>query len=93
MPKEILCLGCFVVDPKIRIINGVALTLEEIIIQTVLSPCLGPLGEWWERLKVTYECGFNSVHFTPYQVSYFTKTNNYLNNLKYTNLFPNIGKE
>lgn len=56
--------GWFSVAPTLH--GGVP--LDGIMCQTVLAKCLGPLPRWERTLRVTKECGYNMVHFTPIQV-------------------------
>lgn len=62
--------GCFVVDPMLACGPTSAprpLPMDCVQCQTVISKSLGPLDQWLARLRVSYESGFNMVHFTPVQ--------------------------
>lgn len=54
------------VEPELRVLNE-PLPLDAIVLQTVISKCLGPIDEWDSRLRLARECGYNFVHFTPLQ--------------------------
>ncbi|KJE96034.1 glycogen debranching enzyme [Capsaspora owczarzaki ATCC 30864] len=58
--------GAFVVQPNL-LIRGLALQLDAICMQTVLSKCLGRVDDWERRLKPSMEAGYNMIHFTPLQ--------------------------
>lgn len=61
--QEILS-GYFVVEPTVRI-RGQPIPIPALVIETVLTKCLGISENWMERLKVSVETGFNAIHFTP----------------------------
>ena len=61
------CTGYFVVDPSLEVGSG-PIPLDGVVMQTVLSKCLGPFSEWEGRLRVGKETGYNAFHFTPVQV-------------------------
>ncbi|KAF0992132.1 hypothetical protein HZS_841 [Henneguya salminicola] len=67
MNKSLLSVGYFVIDPNVRETTKSKIIIDQISIQTVISKCLGSIPDWWNRLKVSYKCGFNSLHFTPFQ--------------------------
>ena len=50
--------GYFNVDPILRVNKEETIPLECVSLQTVLSKCLGPLTEWYDRLMVssTFVC-------------------------------------
>lgn len=64
--KTCICQGTFIVDPVLKL-NCNQLHLDSIILQTVLTKCLGPFSQWKKRLQVAYETGYNMIHFTPIQ--------------------------
>ena len=41
--------------------------MDSLQLQTVLPKLLGPFTEWKEKLRVSYEAGYNMMHFTPLQ--------------------------
>ena len=45
--------GYFNVDPVLKVNKEETIPLECVSLQTVLSKCLGPLTEWYDRLKVS----------------------------------------
>jgi glycogen debranching enzyme len=59
--------GAFVVEPTLTL-DGQPVPLDGLAVQTVITRCLGPLDQWYDRLRVTAESGFNMIHFTPIQV-------------------------
>ena len=56
----------FVVDPVLKT-ESAELSLNGIVLQTVLTKCLGIFPEWKQRLSVSYKAGYNMFHFTPIQ--------------------------
>ncbi|XP_063718426.1 glycogen debranching enzyme-like [Symsagittifera roscoffensis] len=67
--KDEVCAGYFVVDPilKINPSSDKTMPLEAVCMQTVTTKQLGPVEEWLDRLRTTYETKYNVVHFTPVQ--------------------------
>lgn len=59
--------GYFTVDPVLYVNSTETIPLDCVSLQTVLSKSLGPLSEWYDRLRVTKETGYNMIHFTPIQ--------------------------
>lgn len=57
--------GDIIVEPDLKLSNGRSINLNCLQIQTVLTKLLGKLDEWESRLRVTKECGYNMIHFTP----------------------------
>eukprot|EP01104_Vermistella_antarctica_P009826 TRINITY_DN2573_c0_g1_i3.p1 TRINITY_DN2573_c0_g1~~TRINITY_DN2573_c0_g1_i3.p1 ORF type:complete len:701 (+),score=97.55 TRINITY_DN2573_c0_g1_i3:148-2250(+) len=57
----------FVVDPLLHI-NGQEISPSGLVIQTVLTKCLGPLSRWESLFESTARNGYNMIHFTPVQV-------------------------
>ncbi|GAB0093565.1 Glycogen debranching enzyme [Sergentomyia squamirostris] len=58
------------VEPKIHVGKKGAekeIPLDSIRCQTVMAKCLGRLETWEGKLRVTYESGYNLLHFTPIQ--------------------------
>ena len=47
--------------------QGKHLPLDGVMVQTVLTKCLGPLKEWEAMMELPQSSGFNVVHFTPIQ--------------------------
>lgn len=45
--------GYFTVDPVLRLNSAETIPLDCVSLQTVLSKCLGPLSEWYDRLRVS----------------------------------------
>ena len=43
--------GYFNVDPVLKVTKEETIPLECVSLQTVLTKCLGPLTEWYDRLK------------------------------------------
>lgn len=62
-----ICKGSFVVDPVLTLTTKNELSIDSIILQTVLVKSLGPFTEWKNRLEVLHETGYNMIHFTPIQ--------------------------
>ncbi|XP_047142337.1 glycogen debranching enzyme isoform X1 [Hydra vulgaris] len=61
------CYQCtIIVDPVLRAITG-ELNLDGIVLQTVLTKCLGIFPEWKNRLEVSFKAGYNMLHFSPVQ--------------------------
>ncbi len=56
------------VEPRL-IIDGKHMDPSELTIHTVMPRQLGPMDEWIDRLRVSSECEYNMVHFTPLQVA------------------------
>ena len=65
--KEKYCNGYFIVQPQFYFSSGKIIDTQSIIMQTVLTKCLGPFSDWKPRLQVAKECNYNFVHFTPMQ--------------------------
>eukprot|EP01134_Creolimax_fragrantissima_P004755 CFRG4755T1 len=61
-----LCEGTFIVEPELTL-NDKPLRLDAVAAQTYITKCLGHVDEWEHRLKVSSECSFNFIHFTPLQ--------------------------
>lgn len=59
--------GVFIVEPTITIGDRIV-TIGGLTVQTLVPTCLGPIEEWWDRILVTANAGFNAVHFCPLQV-------------------------
>uniref|UniRef100_A0A1B0DM07 Glycogen debranching enzyme n=1 Tax=Phlebotomus papatasi TaxID=29031 RepID=A0A1B0DM07_PHLPP len=58
------------VEPKIHVGKKGSereIPLDSIRCQTVMAKCLGHLETWESKLRVTYESGYNLLHFTPIQ--------------------------
>ncbi len=53
--------GYLVVDPDL------GYSPDSISCQTVITKQLGPLKQWRSRLEVSYNSGYNMIHFTPPQ--------------------------
>eukprot|EP01147_Barroeca_monosierra_P006020 gene6020-7349_t len=58
--------GVFIVEPTITIGDRIV-TIGGLTVQTLVPTCLGPIEEWWDRILVTANAGFNAVHFCPLQ--------------------------
>lgn len=58
---ELASCGYFLVNPDL------GYSPESIACQTIVTKLLGPLSEWRSRLAVSYQSGYNMVHFTPIQ--------------------------
>ena len=58
-----------VVQPAVKIEreNGRVdeIRVRDVVMQTVLTKCLGPLSRWSSQLSTLDQHGFNAVHFTP----------------------------
>ena len=65
--KEKFCNGYFIVQPEFYLPSGKIIDTQSIIMQTVLTKCLGSFSDWKSRLQVAKECNYNFVHFTPIQ--------------------------
>lgn len=48
-------------------LQGKALPLDGVMVQTMLTKCLGPLSEWDAMMELPVKCGFNTIHFSPLQ--------------------------
>uniref|UniRef100_A0A4W4E6Z0 Glycogen debranching enzyme n=1 Tax=Electrophorus electricus TaxID=8005 RepID=A0A4W4E6Z0_ELEEL len=60
--------GYILVEPVLRVGHkDRILNLDSISVQSYLAKCLGPLGEWKDRLKVAKETGYSMIHLTPLQ--------------------------
>jgi len=69
-PEDANGSGYFIVQPELMVGNLKAnVPLCGIVCQTVLSKNLGPFSGWLERLLVARKTGYNTIHFTPLQVS------------------------
>eukprot|EP00743_Colponemidia_sp_Colp-15_P009529 GILK01010423.1.p1 GENE.GILK01010423.1~~GILK01010423.1.p1 ORF type:complete len:1716 (+),score=307.25 GILK01010423.1:79-5226(+) len=58
--------GRVVVEPVLKI-AGKPLPCTGIVLQTVLSRCLGSVSQWPRALAAHAQAGYNMVHFTPMQ--------------------------
>ena len=54
-----------IVEPELKFSNGQTIDLNCLQMQTVLTKLLGSLDEWESRLRITKECGYNMIHFSP----------------------------
>ena len=65
--QEKFCHGYFIVQPEFDLPSGKIINTQSIVMQTVLTKCLGLFSDWKSRLQVAKECNYNFVHFTPIQ--------------------------
>lgn len=65
--QEKFCNGYFIVQPNFQLPSGDVIDCQSVIMQTVLTKCLGSFCDWKSRLRVLKECNYNFVHFTPIQ--------------------------
>nr|AOE43282.1 glycogen debranching enzyme/amylo-alpha-1,6-glucosidase [Rostrostelium ellipticum] len=59
-------LGTFQVAPQLQI-NGCPLPGAGIVLQTVLTKCMGPIAQWEPHIASASAAGYNMIHFTPVQ--------------------------
>ncbi|EFA84547.1 glycogen debranching enzyme [Heterostelium album PN500] len=59
-------IGSFQIHPNLSI-NGRPLQPDGIVLQTVLTKCLGTLDSWNDYIKTASETGYNMIHYTPVQ--------------------------
>eukprot|EP01132_Coremiostelium_polycephalum_P009283 gene9283-11379_t len=59
-------LGTFQINPILKINNN-PLPSDGIMLQTVLTKCLGPLEQWENHIKLASRLGYNMIHYTPVQ--------------------------
>lgn len=69
--------GYFQVEPSILLPNGKRIDVNSVICQSVLSKCLGTLSQWFSRLEVTSQSGYNFIHLTPIQRLYDVSKSSY----------------
>lgn len=55
-----------VVEPRVQI-AGRKMTLDSLVVQTVLSRSMGPYTRWKEVITRQKDLGYNMIHFTPIQ--------------------------
>ena len=62
--------GCFQVESEFVSLTGECPSLDQssVTCQTVLSKCLGSFKDWESRLEVSFDSGYNLIHFTPIQI-------------------------
>mmetsp|Transcript_11031 Transcript_11031/g.9462 ORF Transcript_11031/g.9462 Transcript_11031/m.9462 type:complete len:94 (+) Transcript_11031:226-507(+) len=48
-------------------INGKRITSKQLIMQTLLSRCMGPIERWDDLIKQETAVGYNCFHITPLQ--------------------------
>lgn len=59
--------GTIQISPRLELANGTSISIDQIILQTVVSKWLGPISAWKPHLEAAAEVGFNMIHFTPLQ--------------------------
>lgn len=55
-----------VVEPQLSI-SGTPITTKQLIMQTLLSRCVGPIDRWEELIRNQTSIGYNCFHLTPIQ--------------------------
>nr|AOE43285.1 glycogen debranching enzyme/amylo-alpha-1,6-glucosidase [Synstelium polycarpum] len=65
-PAKRGAIGSFQVAPTLTI-NGKAIAPDAIVVETVLTKCLGPLSSWDDHIKTASQTGYNMLHYTPLQ--------------------------
>ncbi|GAM23279.1 hypothetical protein SAMD00019534_064540 [Acytostelium subglobosum LB1] len=59
-------IASFQLYPELAI-NGRTVPNDSIVLQTVLTKCLGPLSNWETHIAAASNTGYNMIHFTPVQ--------------------------
>jgi glycogen debranching enzyme len=59
--------GYLMVEPQLSIRGEPLMSLDEIMLQTMVPKWMGPMKEWDAYFELAQSTGYNMIHFIPVQ--------------------------